>query len=103
MPRFESANYARNRELLTPYRALAQQAGCTPAQLALAWLLQKAPHIIPIPGSQRLDHIVDNAGADAVQLSSDVIAALDVLINQSTIVGARYDAQASSEVDTEAF
>jgi aryl-alcohol dehydrogenase-like predicted oxidoreductase len=103
MPRFEAATYARNPELLTPYRVLAQQAGCTPAQLALAWLLHKAPHIIPIPGSQRLDHILENAGADAVQLSADVMAALDALINQSTVVGARYDAQATQEVDTEDF
>jgi aryl-alcohol dehydrogenase-like predicted oxidoreductase len=103
MPRFDPENYARNLELLTRYRALAQQAGCTPSQLALAWLLHKAPHIIPIPGSQRLDHIVDNAGADSVQLSAAVMAELDVLINQSTVTGARYDAQATSEVDTEAF
>jgi aryl-alcohol dehydrogenase-like predicted oxidoreductase len=103
MPRFEAASYARNLELLTPYRALAQQVGCTPAQLALAWLLHKAPHIIPIPGSQSLEHIIDNAGADAVQLSSDVMSALEALINQSTVVGARYDAQATQEVDTEAF
>jgi aryl-alcohol dehydrogenase-like predicted oxidoreductase len=103
MPRFEAATYARNLELLTPYRALAQQAGCTPAQLALAWLLHKAPHTIPIPGSQSLDHIVENAAADAVQLTAGVMAALDSLINQSTVVGARYDAQATREVDTEAF
>jgi aryl-alcohol dehydrogenase-like predicted oxidoreductase len=103
MPRFEPATYARNLELLTPYRALAQQVGCTPSQLALAWLLHKAPHIIPIPGSQRLDHIVENAVADSVSLSASVMAALDALINQSNVVGARYDAQATGEVDTEAF
>ena len=103
MPRFEPATYARNLELLTPYRALAQQVGCTPSQLALAWLLHKAPHIIPIPGSQRLDHIVENAAADSVHLSAAVMAELEALINQSTVTGARYDAQASSEVDTEAF
>jgi aryl-alcohol dehydrogenase-like predicted oxidoreductase len=103
MPRFDQANYAHNLELLTPYRALAQQAGCTPAQLALAWLLHKAPHIIPIPGSQRLDHIVENAAADSVQLSAAVMAELEALINQSTVSGARYDAQATSEVDTEAY
>ncbi|NVO06222.1 MAG: aldo/keto reductase [Rhodoferax sp.] len=103
MPRFDPDNYARNLALLTHYRALAQQAGCTPSQLALAWLLHKAPHTIPIPGSQRLDHIVENAGADSVHLSASVMAALDALINQSTVVGARYDAQATSEVDTEAF
>jgi aryl-alcohol dehydrogenase-like predicted oxidoreductase len=103
MPRFDTATYARNLELLTPYRVLAQQAGCTPAQLALAWLLHKAPHIIPIPGSQCPDHIVENADADAVHLGAEVMSALEALINQSTVVGARYDAQATQEVDTEAF
>jgi aryl-alcohol dehydrogenase-like predicted oxidoreductase len=103
MPRFDPDNYARNLALLTHYRTLAQQAGCTPSQLALAWLLQKAPHIIPIPGSQRLDHIVENAGADIVHISTSVMAELDALINQSTVTGARYDAQATREVDTEAF
>jgi aryl-alcohol dehydrogenase-like predicted oxidoreductase len=103
MPRFEPAAYARNLELITPYQQIAHQVGCTPAQLALAWLLHKAPHIIPIPGSQRLDHILGNAAADSVQLSTGVMAELEALINQSSVSGARYDAQASGEVDTEAF
>ena len=51
MPRFAPDNYAANLKLLPPYKALAKEAGCTPAQLALAWLLHKAPHIIPIPGT----------------------------------------------------
>jgi aryl-alcohol dehydrogenase-like predicted oxidoreductase len=103
MPRFEPATYARNLALLEPYKRLAEQAGCTPAQLALAWLLHKAPHIIPIPGSQRTAHILENAVADQVVLGADVMAALDDLINQRSVSGERYDAQASSEVDTEAF
>jgi aryl-alcohol dehydrogenase-like predicted oxidoreductase len=103
MPRFAPEAYARNLALLRPYRQLAQQAGCTPAQLALAWLLHKAPHIIPIPGSQSLAHIVENAAADKVVLDAEVMVALEALINQRTVSGARYDAQATSEVDTEAF
>jgi aryl-alcohol dehydrogenase-like predicted oxidoreductase len=103
MPRFEAAAYAANLALLPAYKALAVEAGCTPAQLALAWLLHKAPHIIPIPGSQSLEHIVDNAGADQVQLGADVMAALEALINQSSVFGARYDAQATQEVDTESY
>jgi len=103
MPRFEASTYAQNLALLTPYRALARQAGCTPAQLALAWLLHKAPHIIPIPGTQSFAHMQENAGADAVVLSAEVMNAVDALINQTTVVGPRYDAQATSEVDTEAF
>jgi aryl-alcohol dehydrogenase-like predicted oxidoreductase len=103
MPRFAPDAYARNLALLVPYQQLARQVGCTPSQLALAWLLHKAPHIIPIPGSQHVAHILDNACADRVVLGADVMAALEALINQNTVSGARYDAQATSEVDTEAF
>jgi aryl-alcohol dehydrogenase-like predicted oxidoreductase len=101
MPRFADAHFQRNCELLPAYRQLAQQAGCTPAQLALAWLLHKKPHIIPIPGTQSLNHMRENAQAGAVTLDRKVMDALEVLINQSTVSGERYDAQASSEVDTE--
>src|SRR5205085_1701990 len=51
MPRFEPENHAQNLRLLPAYRELAREAGCTPAQLALAWLLHKAPNIVPIPGT----------------------------------------------------
>ncbi len=103
MPRFAPDHYPRNLALLAPYRLLAGQAGCTPAQLALAWLLQRRPYIIPIPGSQSLAHIQENAAADALTLSEDVMQAADRLINQHSVSGARYDAQATLDVDTEAL
>ena len=103
MPRFEPATYARNLALLQPYRALAAELGCTPAQLALAWLLHKAPHIIPIPGSQSVAHIQENAAADRLVLGAEVMAKLDAMIHQGNVEGARYDAQASGEVDTESY
>jgi aryl-alcohol dehydrogenase-like predicted oxidoreductase len=103
MPRFAPEHYAANLKLLPGYRAIADEAGCTPAQLALAWLLHKAPHIIPIPGTTNLAHLKDDLGAVSVKLNADVLARLEALINQSTVVGNRYNAQANSEVDTEAF
>ncbi len=103
MPRFAAANYAANLLLQPALRQLAQDAGCTPAQLALAWLLRKAPHIIPIPGTTSVAHLQDDLGASAVQLSMDVFAAVDVAINQHTVTGERYNAQSSGEVDTETF
>jgi aryl-alcohol dehydrogenase-like predicted oxidoreductase len=103
MPRFAPDTYARNLAVLQPYQQLAARLGCSPAQLALAWLLHKAPHIIPIPGSQSLEHILENAAADAIVLDAATMAQLERLINQSNVVGERYDAQATSEVDTEAF
>lgn len=103
MPRFSPENYAANLKLLPAYNKLAQQAGCSPAQLALAWLLRKAPHIIPIPGTTSVAHLLDDLGAASVTLSPDVLLALEALINQQTVHGARYTAQGTSEVDTEEF
>ena len=103
MPRFEPENYARNLALLPPYKALATEAGCTPAQLALAWLLHKAPHIIPIPGTTSVEHLREDLAAAEIALSSNVIARVEALINEETVHGNRYNAQARSEVDTEEF
>ena len=103
MPRFTPDNYAANLKLLAPFNALAQDAGCSPSQLALAWLLHKAPHIIPIPGTTSVDHLLDDLGAVNVSLSAVVIEQLDKLINQYTVQGARYSPQGTSEVDTEMF
>lgn len=103
MPRFAPANYARNLELLPAYNALARQAGCTPAQLAIAWLLHKAPHILPIPGTTSVEHLHEDLAAASVKLGDDVMAALETLITPQTVHGDRYNAQANSEVDTEVF
>ena len=103
MPRFAPENYAANRKLLPDYNALAQDIGCSPAQLALAWLLHKAPHIIPIPGTTSVDHLLDDLGAVSVSLSASLIEQLDKLINQHTVQGARYSSLGTSEVDTEVF
>ncbi|MDO8388396.1 MAG: aldo/keto reductase, partial [Polaromonas sp.] len=103
MPRFAPGNYAANLQLLPPYKALAAEAGCTPAQLALAWLLHKAPHIIPIPGTGSVDHLQEDLGAADVRLDAGLLARLEALINQQTVTGNRYSAQSASEVDTEEF
>ena len=103
MPRFAPDNYAANLKLLPAYNALAQDIGCSPSQLALAWLLHKAPHIIPIPGTTRVDHLLDDLGAVNFALTADVLAKVEALINQQTVQGARYSPQGTSEVDTETF
>lgn len=103
MPRFLPENFAANQKLLPAYHALAQQAGCSPSQLALSWLLHKAPHIIPIPGTTSISHLLDDLGAVDVSLSPGLMAQLDKLINQLTVQGARYNPQGTSEVDTEVF
>lgn len=103
MPRFSPGNYAANLELLPPYKALAREAGCTPAQLALAWLLHKAPHVIPIPGTTNLAHLRENLAAAEVMIDVGLAARVEALINERTVAGARYNAQSAGEVDTEEF
>ena len=103
MPRFHAANYAANAQLLPAYQALAAEAGCTPAQLALAWLLHKGDDIIPIPGTTSVAHLSEDLAAVDVKLSTATITQVEALINQATVVGPRYSAQSQSEVDTEMF
>jgi len=103
MPRFSPENYAENLKLMAPYLALAQEIGCTPAQLALAWLLHKCPNIVVIPGTTSVEHLHEDLGAAQVQLTTEVMSRLEALINQDTVKGHRYNAQARSEVDTEEF
>jgi aryl-alcohol dehydrogenase-like predicted oxidoreductase len=103
MPRFAPDTYARNAALLPAYHALAAEAGCTPAQLAIAWLLHQGPDILPIPGTTRVEHLRDDLGAADVKLPADLLARLGALINPQTVHGDRYNAQANSEVDTETF
>jgi aryl-alcohol dehydrogenase-like predicted oxidoreductase len=103
MPRFEAANYAANLELLPAYLDIARDAGCSPAQLALAWLLAQGEHIIPIFGTRQPEHLDDNAGAAAVSLDPRTVARLDALINQKTVTGARYNAATQQEIDSEVF
>jgi aryl-alcohol dehydrogenase-like predicted oxidoreductase len=103
MPRFDPENQARNLQLLPPYKALAREAGCTPAQLALAWLLHKAGHVIPIPGTTSVPHLTEDLAAADVRLSPELIRKLEALINEKTVAGNRYSEQANREVDTEVF
>jgi aryl-alcohol dehydrogenase-like predicted oxidoreductase len=103
MPRFEPANHAQNLKLLPGYKALAREAGCTPAQLALAWLLHKREDIIPIPGTTSVEHLREDLGAAGVKLAPDLVARVEAHINERTVHGNRYSAQSRAEVDTEEF
>ena len=103
MPRFTPENHAKNQALLPPFNAIAAEVGCTPSQLAIAWLLHQGDDILPIPGTTSVDHLMDDLGAAQVHLSPEVLARLDALINQRTVAGDRYSDQANREVDTEVF
>src|SRR5438105_8322537 len=103
MPRFAPDNYAANLKLLPAYKAIAREAECSPAQLALTWLLHKAPHIIPVPGTTSVAHLREDLAAFHVKLEAGLIARLEALINQQTVSGNRYGDQSRAEVDTEEF
>lgn len=103
MPRFQGEAFAANLRLLEGYFALAREAGCTPAQLALAWLLHQGEHILPIPGTTRPDHLEENLQAGEIRLDGDLVLRLDALINRHTVSGARYAAATQAEIDTEEF
>ena len=101
MPRFQPAHWPHNRSLLPAVTAIAREQGCTTAQLALAWVLARGEHIIPIPGTTRIDHLEENAAAADVRLSSETMTRLDALINPKTVSGARYNDATLPEIDTE--
>lgn len=103
MPRFAVDTYAANLPMLDAYEAIAREVGCTPAQLALAWLLTKDSKLIPIPGTQNIRHLEDNMAAADVVVSAEHMQQLEALINPHTVKGARYNAASASEVDTEEF
>ncbi|CAM5214455.1 aldo/keto reductase [Oligella ureolytica] len=101
MPRFQEPHFSHNLNALREYEELAQQAGCRPGQLALAWLLAQDPCVIPIPGTRSVEHLKENIKAAQLQLSEEVIKKAGELINQQTIVGNRYPEATLKEIDTE--
>jgi len=103
MPRFSADNYGVNLALLPEYVRLAKRQGCTPAQLALAWVVAQADNIIAIPGTQDLAHLQENIHAHEVLLDSQIEADLNQLINQHTVAGPRYNDKAQASVTTECF
>jgi hypothetical protein len=103
MPRFQAPHFNVNRALLVHYRRLAREAGCTPSQLALAWLLQKSPDVLPIPGTTSVTHLEENSAAAVRRLDAGLVARLEALINPDTVSGARYPPETLLETDTEEF
>lgn len=103
MPRFQSPHFEDNFAVYERFAALARQASCTPAQLALAWLLARAPHVIPIVGTTSIAHLRENMAALSLTLSADTLARADACVNQNTISGPRYPKDTQVEIDTEEF
>lgn len=89
-PRFSGEAEARNRQLVAALGELAVARGLSNAQLALAWLLNKAPHVIPIPGTRRIAYLESNVSAADIALTADELGQLDRLFDPLAVAGARY-------------
>jgi aryl-alcohol dehydrogenase-like predicted oxidoreductase len=98
-PRFQGENFTKNLELVARVRALAAAKGCSPAQLALAWVLAQGSNIIPIPGSKRRTRLEENVASAEIQLTSDDLAALDAAAPKDVAAGTRYPAPAMAALN----
>ena len=90
LPRFQADALAHNLQLVELVKRIAAARGATPAQIALAWLLARAPFIVPIPGTTKLHRLEENLGAVDVQLSAADMAEIEALLATVTIEGGRY-------------
>jgi aryl-alcohol dehydrogenase-like predicted oxidoreductase len=89
-PRFQGENFARNLQLVDELKKLARKRHCTPAQLALAWVLSQGDHVIPIPGTRHVRNLEDNLGALSITLSPSELSSLEAIFPVDAISGARY-------------
>jgi aryl-alcohol dehydrogenase-like predicted oxidoreductase len=89
-PRFQGENFARNLDLVAAVRAIAAEKGCTPGQLAIAWLLAQDTAPVPIPGTKRLTYLAENLAAADVRLSAEDLARIAAVAPVGVAAGARY-------------
>ena len=89
-PRFQGENFRKNLELVGEVRRMAADKGCTPSQLALAWVLSQGTDIVPIPGTKRRTYLEDNLGAAAIALTPDELAEIDRILPAEAFAGPRY-------------
>ncbi len=99
LPRFQPNAIARNRLLLRRFRSIADEKGCTPAQLALAWVLHQGESIVPIPGARTIEHLDDNVGAVGLALTDLDLSTVREVFAPSDVTGARYPERELRMVD----
>ncbi|MEU8825434.1 aldo/keto reductase [Streptomyces sp. NPDC048636] len=98
-PRFQGENLRANLRLADRVRSLAAEAGITPTQLALAWLLHQGEEIVPIPGTKRITYLEENTAAAGIRLDAHQLAALEAAVPPGAAAGLRYPEQLMHRVD----
>ncbi len=101
MPRFQSPHFERNLPLVHAFAALADRAGVTPAQLALAWVLSRGDNIMALPGTRSLLHLAEDLHAARVKISPDLLAEVETIFAPGAVSGARYQPSMQVQIDTE--
>jgi len=99
LPRYQAEHADNNQKLAAGFAELAAVKGCTPAQLALAWVLAQGPDIIPIPGTKRRKYLIENAGALDVRLDQKDFEDIDTLLKRFPNIGERYNEANKKLVD----
>jgi aryl-alcohol dehydrogenase-like predicted oxidoreductase len=99
MPRFQGDAFAKNLDLVAQVRRLADANGCTPGQLALAWVQAQGDDVVPIPGTKRRTYLEENVGAVDVELSAEDLAAIDAVFD-GTVAGERYPDMRTVRMET---
>ena len=89
-PRFQGDNFQKNLELVAKIKNIADEKGCTTAQLALAWVMAQKPNIVPIAGTKRRNYLKDNLGGLDVELSANDLAQIEAAFPADAVVGTRY-------------
>jgi aryl-alcohol dehydrogenase-like predicted oxidoreductase len=99
LPRFQGENFQKNLDLVSKITALATKKGCTPSQLALAWVMAQRDYIFPIPGTKRIKYLEENAGSLHVLLSAAELKEIDGVFPAGTAAGARYPEQSMASLN----
>jgi aryl-alcohol dehydrogenase-like predicted oxidoreductase len=99
LPRYQKEHQDNNQNLASGFAEIAQQKGCSPAQLALAWVLAQGDNIIPIPGTKKRKNLKDNAGSVDVTLTTDDISQIEAILLKYPNIGERYNESNNRFVD----
>lgn len=103
MPRFQPPHFDHNMDLAGAFGGIAAEAGCSMAQLSLAWLLSRRPYVVAIPGTTSIAHLDENMATLTLDLSDATLAAVDALFTFEAVSGPRYQRAAQAQIDTETW